>query len=121
MWTGSAAQPRNGTAPNAPAARMPPVFRRNSRRPCRLGKVWFDKACFRLAWRLTESLRSFFMPFPPARWRDKLLSAVFEMLAPSHIVYNTVIDIIFRIENYCLLAMLRVAPGRRARRPNRGN
>jgi hypothetical protein len=45
----------------------------------------------------------------------------FKMLAPSTIVYNTVIDIIFRIENYFGLAMLRAAPDRRTRRPNRGN
>jgi hypothetical protein len=45
----------------------------------------------------------------------------FEMLAPTKIVYNTVIDIIFRIENFSRLAMLQVAPERRTRRPNRGN
>jgi DNA-binding GntR family transcriptional regulator len=39
------------------------------------------------------------------------------MLAPTKIVYNTVIDIIFIIENFWRLAMLQVAPDRRTRRP----
>jgi DNA-binding GntR family transcriptional regulator len=39
------------------------------------------------------------------------------MLAPTKIVYNTVVDIIFIIENFWRLAMLQVAPDRRTRRP----
>jgi DNA-binding GntR family transcriptional regulator len=39
------------------------------------------------------------------------------MLAPTKIVYNTVIDIIFRIENFWRLAMLQVAPERQTRPP----
>jgi hypothetical protein len=47
--------------------------------------------------------------------------SVLAMLAPFNIVYNTVIDIMIRIENFCGLVMLRTAPGRRGSRPNRGN
>src|ERR1700761_3018867 len=52
MLTASAAQPRNGTAPNAPTARA--VLIMNSRRLCRFDK--FVREIFP-----AESLRAFFM------------------------------------------------------------
>src|SRR5438105_1137191 len=109
----SAAQPRNGTAPKAPAARMPPVFSRNWRR---FGR--FDDPCFR-PFLMTEVLRSFFTSFPP------VLAAVqpavrrfFGIVARSKIVYNIVFNIIM-LES-AALGRRWVAPGG-ARAPNRGN
>src|ERR1700730_9815582 len=63
ILTGSAAQPRSGTAPNAPAASTPPVLSRNLRRACpfdrgRLGGPLFSR---------TDCRRSFVIPFPPVR------------------------------------------------------
>jgi hypothetical protein len=45
---------------------------------------------------------------------------VLAMLASFNIVYNTVIDIIIRIENFCWIVMLRAAPGRRGTPPKSG-
>src|SRR5260370_36950129 len=111
---GSAAQPRSGTAPKAPAARMPPVLTRNWRRLCR-----FDAVCFGSPLLPTEALRSFFMPFPP------VLAAVqhavrrfFGIVAPFKIVYNIVFNIIM-IEG-AVRVMPLVAPGG-ACPPHRGN
>src|SRR5579863_7901548 len=86
---GSAAQPRSGTAPNAPAARA--VLTMNSRRLCR-----FDRAP--LAVLPAESLRAFVMPFPPhccrgIRWLfvsgPVWRAAFFWMVTVFNIVYNT--------------------------------
>src|SRR3954471_7587907 len=58
MLTASAAQPRNGTAPNAPAASTPPVLRRNLRRLSLVRRVPFGL-------RGSDSWRIFVMPLPP--------------------------------------------------------
>src|SRR5665213_3921089 len=60
ILTGSAAQPRSGTAPNAPAANIPPVLIRNWRRSCRFDRVLSGSDGF-----LMDFCRCFFMTFPP--------------------------------------------------------
>jgi hypothetical protein len=60
------------------------------------------------------------MPFPPdaatiqARVRVFVSAAFFEMVTAFRIVYNTVINFIFQIENYRWLGMLLAAPGGRS-------
>jgi hypothetical protein len=60
MFTGLAAQPRSGTAPNAPAAIAAPAFWRNLRRLCRFDSIGFAQFSER-----TERWRAFFMLFSP--------------------------------------------------------
>src|SRR6185437_13217992 len=68
MLTGSAAQPRKGTAPKAPATTAPVALRRNLRR---LGRR--DSSGLVLPWLpRTDCRRSFFISTPPVRSRRKL-------------------------------------------------
>src|ERR1700722_20849750 len=87
---GSAAQPRKGTAPNAPAASRPPDLMRNSRRPCR-----FDRA------RQTEFLPASFMysslfaavvAVCVRVFRLRRYRVFFWMVTAFNIVYNTVVN-----------------------------
>src|SRR3569832_2616895 len=68
---GSAAQPRNGTAPNAPAANA--ALSMNSRRLCRVDKVLGELLP-------AESLRAFVMRFPPLPLLPALVPFVAEPL-----------------------------------------
>src|SRR6185437_12415461 len=63
MLTGSAANPRSGTAPNAEAVSAPPALMRNLRRLCGLERI--ELAPFPVS--RTDSWRRLFMPFPPGR------------------------------------------------------
>jgi len=98
---GSAAQPRIGTAPNA-LREYAPVFRRNSRRPCR-----FDKARSRRLYRDGMLTMFFSCDFP---LRDPFVQAAVRslsaMLAPLNIVYNT-FPILFIIIENILRAVIR--------------
>src|ERR1700730_235269 len=99
----SAAQPRSGTAPNAPAAITPPACWRNLRRLCRFGRIgWGPRS---LWWFRTDGWRGFFMPFPPVAGqarvsRRRLTRFVVDgTVAPFKIVYNIVFNIIIVIED----------------------
>src|SRR3979409_1099748 len=103
ILTGSAAQPRSGPAPKEPAARIPPVFRRKSRRPCRFDRIRLDPIPFGAA----DGWRSLFMPSPPDAMRRRFPSALtvrfvcsVGIVARLNIVYNIVFKIIITIGDF---------------------
>src|SRR5258708_1286921 len=97
---GSAAQPRSGTAPKAPAASTPPAFTRNLRRLCRFERIRLAP----MPLSTTDCRRSLFMSSPPdAMWPqtsvccDPLAVVGFAIVARAKIVYNIVFNIIIVI------------------------
>src|SRR6516225_8838888 len=96
MLTGSAAQPRSGTAPKAPAASAEPAAFRNLRRLCRFDRVRLATSPFLDA----SSARSLVMPSPLIAVQPRRIAPARppvcseRMLARVKIVYNIVFNTI---------------------------